>query len=286
MRRFAPFILALGIGISSLWADPASLRVVAANLSSGPHQSYSPDNGNHSNLEGAGARILKGLKPDVVLIQEFNTNIPTRQWVNDTLGQEYSFYQETGKSIPNGIISKYPIVESGDWDDPTQDTRDFAWAKIKLPNGKTLWAVSVHLYTKKSEVREREAQVLVEKIKSVASPDDYVVLGGDFNTKSADEPCVKTLAQYLQVSKDRPADGLGNSDTNGPRNKPYDWVLTDARLAALNKPVAIGTQTFPHGLVFDSRVFTPLSDVAPTQPTDCSVQNMQHMAVARDFLLP
>ncbi|CAN5671084.1 hypothetical protein BH09VER1_BH09VER1_01790 [soil metagenome] len=286
MRRFVPFILALGFGIGSLLAEPAHLRVVAANLSSGPHQSYSPDNGNHSNLEGAGARILKGLKPDVVLIQEFNTSIPTRQWVNDTLGQEYSFYQETGKAIPNGVISKYPIIESGDWDDPTQDTRDFAWAKIKLPNGKNLWAVSVHLYTKKSEIRQKEAQVLVEKIKSVAGPDDYIVLGGDFNTKSADEPCLKALAQILPMQKDRPADSQGNIDTNEPRNKPYDWVLTDSKLAALAKPVAVGTQTFPNGLVFDSRVFTPLSDVAPTQPDDSKVQNMQHMAIVRDFLVP
>ena len=49
--------------------EVVGIRVVAANLTSDNVQSYSPDNANHSNPEGAGARILKALKPDVVLIQ-------------------------------------------------------------------------------------------------------------------------------------------------------------------------------------------------------------------------
>lgn len=58
-------------------AGSLTLRVVVANLTAGKHQTYSPDNGNHSNPEGAGTRILKVLHPDVVLIQEFNTPMPT-----------------------------------------------------------------------------------------------------------------------------------------------------------------------------------------------------------------
>src|SRR3954469_5439484 len=115
LLRLAVVGVSLALSQAAL-AQPIQVRIVAANLTSGNQQSYSPDNGNHSNLEGAGARILKGLKPDVVLIQEFNTSIPTRQWVNATLGQEYTYYQETGKAIPNGVISRYPIVESGEWD--------------------------------------------------------------------------------------------------------------------------------------------------------------------------
>src|SRR5689334_14110649 len=44
-------------------ADGGVLRVVASNLSSGPKQSYDP---------GEGIRLLKGLRPDVALIQEMN----------------------------------------------------------------------------------------------------------------------------------------------------------------------------------------------------------------------
>jgi len=39
------------------------LRLVAANTTSGTQQSYDP---------GHGIRIFQGLKPDVVMIQEFN----------------------------------------------------------------------------------------------------------------------------------------------------------------------------------------------------------------------
>jgi endonuclease/exonuclease/phosphatase family metal-dependent hydrolase len=284
--------IAVCLLLSASWlcADPVPIRIVAANLTSGNQQTYSPDNGNHSNPEGAGARILKGLKPDVVLIQEFNTTIPARQWVNQTLGEEYAFtreaYEEVPNFIPNGVISRYPIIESGEWDDPTQTNRDFAWAKIRLPNGKNLWAISVHLYSKKPGVRDQEARALLEKITTLVPAEDLVVLGGDFNTRSRDEACVKTLASYFHDPELDPADQAGDGNTNANRNRPYDWVLADAELQATTTPVKIGGAEFPGGLVFDSRVFTPLSDVPPVQASDSAAPNMQHMAVVRDFLIP
>ena len=83
-----------------------------------------------------------------------------------------------------------------------------------------------------------------------------------------------------------PVDQDGNDRTNEPRSQPYDWVLADADLDALEVPARIGDQEFPAGLVFDSRVFTPLSDVAPAEVGDSGAPNMQHMAVVRDFEVP
>jgi endonuclease/exonuclease/phosphatase family metal-dependent hydrolase len=284
------FLIALLAVCSTVRADPLPLRVVAANLTSGNHQTYSPDNGNHSNPEGAGARILKALNPDVVLLQEFNTTMPARQWINQTLGEEYSFVREEQENvpnfIPNGVISRHPIVESGEWDDPTQVNRDFAWAKIALPNGKTLWAISVHLYSQKPAIRAREAKELVGKIKALVPEEDFVVVGGDFNTRSRDEECVAVLQKYFRDAADDPADQQGDEDTNANRNKPYDWVLADAGLQACSRPVKIAGREFPGGLVFDSRVFTPLAGVPPVQPGDSAAPNMQHMAVVRDFVIP
>ena len=121
-------------GLAVCVAETVNVRIVTANLTSGNEQSYSLDNRNHSNTEGAGARILKGLNPDIVLIQEFNTGTSTQQWVTQTFGPKYEFAKERGAGIPNGIVSRYPIVAEGEWDDPTQTNRDFAWAKIRLPN--------------------------------------------------------------------------------------------------------------------------------------------------------
>jgi len=280
----------LFLTLTLLHADPLRVRVVAANLTSGNYQTYSPDNGNHSNVEGAGARILKGLQPDIVLIQEFNTTMNPRQWVNQTLGKDYSFVREDQENvpnfIPNGVISRFPIMESGEWDDPTQTNRDFSWAKIRLPNGKYLWAVSVHLYSKTASIRAKEAEELVKMIHEHIPPEDYVVLGGDLNTRTRDEECVSILRKLFPKPESEPADQQGNENTNGPRNKPYDWVLADAELESHAAPVKIAEQEFPGGLVFDSRVFTPLSDVPPVQPKDSETMNMQHMAVVRDFLIP
>jgi len=69
----------------------------------------------------------------------------------------------------------------------------------------------------------------------------------------------------------------GNDGTNAPRKKPYDRVLADADLEAHASPAKIAAQSFPGGLVFDSRILTPIADAAP---------NVQHMAVIRDFLIP
>lgn len=287
-------LLAVSCIMSALAAGPIvatadSFRVVAANLSSGTGQAYSLDNGAHSNIEGAGARILKGLKPDIVLIQELNVGDGSqsflRQWVNKTLGPEYSVFRESGPGIPNGIISRFPLVEQGEWDDTRQGNRDFAWARIKLPNGKNLWAISVHFYSQKPAVRNLEAFELLQYVRGKIPAEDLVVLGGDFNTDHRGEQCVKTLSSYFHTTGPQPIDGLGDGDTNSSRRKPYDWVLADQDLQKFAVPVKIGGLEFAGGFVLDTRTFDALEAIAPAQRNDSGVEGMQHMAVVRDFSL-
>ena len=270
-----------------LVVDSVNVRIVAANLTSGNEQSYSLDNENHTNDEGAGARILKGLEPDVVLIQEFNTGISTQQWVTQTFGPDYEFAKESGAGIPNGIVSRYPIVAEGEWDDPTQSNRDFAWAKIKLPKGGSLWAVSVHLKAGgERDIRQKQAEELVQRIRANIPEQDYVVLGGDFNTSNRTEPCIATLGEIFQTAGPHPEDQGGDEDTNASRRKPYDWVLADAELHPFQAATQLGSNTFAAGLVVDTRVFDPLDTIAPARESDSRTTNMQHMAVVKDFAIP
>ncbi len=280
--RFRILVCCL-IFLGSAPLPAAPIRIVAANLTSGNHQSYSPDNANHSNIEGAGARILKALATDIVLIQEFQTSIPARQWINQTFGQQFSFVSEPGPGIPNGIISRFPIVESGEWDDPFLENRDFVWALLALPDGSRLWAVSVHFYAQKAPVRAQQAAALAELLKSRIQPGDRVVIGGDLNTRDLAESCFTELARVVHIPEHPPSDAAGNIHTNAPRNRPYDWVLVDAATEAAEVPVVLGGGNFPDGLVFDTRVFEPLSSVPPAQAGDSGVPGMQHMAVVRDF---
>jgi endonuclease/exonuclease/phosphatase family metal-dependent hydrolase len=263
-----------------------TIRTVAANITSGNSQSY----------EGPGTRILQGLQPDVVMIQEFNvssnSSTDLRNWVDSTFGSEFSYFRETYSGIPNGVISRWPIVASGSWDDGDDlvGNRGFAWARIDIPGDKNLWVISFHLKassgSSNSIRRNAQAQALVELIQANVPSDDYLMIGGDANTYNYSEACLATLGSVVDVSAPRPVDQSDNPDTNADRSSPYDWVLAEPELDALETPVQIGSLSFANGLVFDSRVFSPLSLVSPVLSTDSAATNMQHMAIVRAFSVP
>jgi len=263
--------------------DPKqTIRTVAANITSGNGQAY----------EAPGTRILQGLQPDVVMIQEFDVNNSSssdlRNWVTSTFGSEFSYFRESSGAIPNGVISRWPIVSSGSWDDTTISDRGFAWARIDIPGDKNLWVVSVHLKASSGEASQRQsqAQQLVTYIRANVPADDYLLLGGDFNTYSTSESCLTTLGTLLTTAGPYPVDQAGDADTNASRGEQYDWVLAESELDGLETPVKIGSLSFPNGLVFDSRKFTPLSSVDPVLVGDSGASNMQHMAVVRAFAVP
>ncbi|MEO0054102.1 MAG: hypothetical protein RLZZ50_49, partial [Verrucomicrobiota bacterium] len=266
--------------VSSLHADER-IRIVAANLTSGNGQNYDPGHGN---------RILQGLKPDIALVQEFNylnnTAADFRAWVDMIFGPAFSYVREPNPGqIPNGIVSRYPILASGEWDDTDVSNRDFVWARIDIPGDRDLWVISVHLLTTSSANRNSEASQILRYIAAQGVPaSDYVVLGGDFNTGSRSEACLNTLSSYFVTTAPWPVDQAGNGNTNSGRSSPYDWVLADTDLHALGAAVILGSNTFANGLVFDTRVYSPLP--SPVLAGDSAASGMQHMAVVRDFLIP
>ncbi len=295
MTGFRILIFTLFLQPSWLIADEV-IRIMAANTSSGNLQSYDPGEGN---------RIFQGLDPDIALVQEMNVgtgsakNTPAtyRAWVDANFGASFSYRVETGKNIPNGIVSRYPIITWGVWEDVEMPDREFVYAKIDIPGDKDLWAVSVHLSSGGgSSTRNAQAIALRDLINSNIPAADYLVIGGDFNTDSRGEACVVTLnhtnttnSGVVVVSGPYPVDRIGTGakdGTNASRVKPYDWVMPDPDLEARKTPLVIGSQTFTNGLVFDSRVFNPLSAVAPVLSTDSGASGMQHMAVMRAFLIP
>ncbi len=260
--------------------DPVPVRIMAANLTSGNDQSYDP---------GEGIRIFQGLDPDIVLIQEFNygnnTAADLNEFVMTAFGEGFYYAREINKQIPNGVISRWPIVEAGYWNDTRVSNREFVWARIDIPGEVDLWAVSVHFLTTGSGDRSSEASQLVNYVEQNVPEGDFLVIGGDLHTNSTGEQAIDTLEQLVSTTY-RPVDGKGNSNTNESRDKPYDWVLPDSDLEAFHVPVVIGSSTYPDGLVFDSRVYEPLSEVYPVQYGDSGASGMQHMAVVRDFAIP
>jgi endonuclease/exonuclease/phosphatase family metal-dependent hydrolase len=257
------------------------LRLMAANTTSGNLQSYDP---------GEGIRIFTGTKPDVVMIQEFNygdnSASAIRSFVDTAFGTGFYYYREGAAQIPNGVISRYPIIASGEWDDNQVTNRDFAWARIDVPGPKDLWVVSVHLLTSSSSIRNTEATNLVNFIKANIPTGDYLAIGGDFNTSSRSEACFSTFAQVVTTASPYPADRNGNTNTNASRGSPYDHVLVDSDLRAYQTATVIGGSTFSGGLVADTRVYSPISEISPALASDSGATNMQHMGVIKDFLIP
>jgi hypothetical protein len=252
------------------------LRIVASNLTSGSSPTY----------DLPGIHILQGLHPDIALMQEFKHSGGLRALVDTAFDPSFRYVTETELgAIPNGIVSRYPILESGEWDDPDLTDRDFVWARIDVPGSTDLFAVSVHLRTTGATARDAEAKNLIAYIKAKVPSGVYLVIGGDFNTSLQTEPALVDFSEIVSVGPPYAVDQSGNSNTNAPRSKPYDWVLPNPMLLARMIPVSIGSASFPAGLVFDTRVYTPLSDVAPAVSTDSVATNMQHMAVVRDFAL-
>ncbi|MCU0785680.1 MAG: immunoglobulin domain-containing protein [Verrucomicrobia bacterium] len=261
-----------------------TVRVMAANITSG--------NGTY---QAAGINIFQGLKPDVIAIQEFKYGASSiseiRTFVDTAFGSNFVYFRESGYSIPNGVISRWPIADSGSWDDPEVDDRGIAWARIDLPGTNDLYVVSVHMFNKGTEAeRNNEAVAVKSNILANFPSNSWVIVAGDCNTDDRLETAITTYKTFLSDSP-IPTDLIagGDADTNEPRSKDYDYVLPSFSLTNLQVPVVIGAHIFPSGLVFDSTVFAnnyTLSAVDPVDAGDSHVSGMQHMAVIKDFLIP
>jgi endonuclease/exonuclease/phosphatase family metal-dependent hydrolase len=289
-------------------AGSRTIRVMSANLTAGNFQNYNPPPGDVA--PGPGIRIMQGARPDIVLVQEMrygaDDNAAMQVFADTIMGARAFFCREVidgAGDLPNGVVSRFPIVACGEWNDSRVSNRDYAYARIDVPGPVDLWAISVHLHTTASS-RPIEGAELRDNIRMHIPAGDFVVLGGDLNTDTNMEPVFVPLNEVLAVQP-QPTDQFGNPGTNAnrlitladggidtSRNKPYDWVIPSANLRALQRPVVftdgVTTYTMPEGMVIDTRVFDAMTIamIAPALRTDSAAPNMQHMGVIRDFALP
>ncbi len=277
MRRSLSILMALLLPAAACLGGSApkslSLTIATANLSDNTTQAY----------EAPGIRLLQALQPDVVGIQEFNYKDGTSQDLARRLFPSYHFAREKGGArLPNAILSRYPILAHGQWTDPQVGNRCFAWATLDIPGPIPLHVVSVHLVQNRSERRLPEARHLLRLIRDAFPQDDYVVLCGDFNIPSRNSPALAALTTWF-VDDPRPADQDGNENTNANRSHPYDFVLPNPALARLLVPTRLADRSFPSGLVFDSRLWSPPPPPALGEDTS---RDMQHLPVMKTFRIP
>ncbi|NLG34175.1 MAG: endonuclease/exonuclease/phosphatase family protein [Lentisphaerae bacterium] len=249
------------------------ITIATANLSNNTSQTY----------EDPGIRILQALRPDILAIQEFRCPSGSPEDLARRLfGPDVHFHREKGARLPNGIISRFPILAAGQWHDPHVRNRDFAWATLDIPGPKPLHVVSVHLLQTRAADRPPQARLLLDLIRRHFPATDYVVLCGDLNISSRRAEAFTVLAAELDDSR-QPVDQNGNPNTNAERNRPYDVVLPNPELAQHHAPTRLGSLVFPDGLVFDTRLWDP-----PPPPAEWgdTARDMQHLPVMKTFRIP
>jgi len=268
--------------ISTVACGTPEITIMSANITSGDYSAY----------EAPGIRIFQGLSQltdiDIVIIQEFNYRAGSLDdLVGEAFGSTYSYYIEPGgETIPNGIISRYPFISSGQWTDYEVTNRDFAWAVIDIPGEIDLQVVSVHLKSDSSSAGKRNDQALAirDYVENHFDSNHYIVVGGDLNVHGTNEAAMDTFRTFLDVDDHIPVDQAGNPNTNEPRNKPYDWILPNGLLDECHISLEIGPYSLPDGLVFDSWVY-PAPLPPPVRYSDSHTSGMQHMPVMKAFQL-
>ncbi|MBU1695087.1 MAG: hypothetical protein KKC51_14150 [Verrucomicrobia bacterium] len=265
-------------------ASTNAFTVMAANLAS---QNAACTTEYHS----AAGRIFQGLKPDIVAIQEWNvTNANRRAFVDLYFGTGYSFYVESSVycPMPNGIISRWPITASGEWNDTNMYNRDFAWATIDLPGTQVLHIVSVHIKAGDDSAdenqREAEARQLTNYIHAAGWPSsEFIIIAGDLNASDRGDRGLTVLTNIVSDSR-QPADQNTNKTTNVIRTRPYDYVLPNPLLDSYHAAVVVDGVTFSNGMVFDSRLWAV--PPSPILSGDSAATDVQHLCVMKKFLLP
>ena len=258
------------------------LRIMSANATSGDSQLY----------EQPGMNMMFAMDPDIIIIQEFRSSAEDviRQ-LESRFKTKYSYHKGKGR-IGNGIIVKGENKIKSVHSQPSIlefiTDRGYDAAIVDIPGPKDMLVVSLHLYTKassnmKSQIDEYPAVFdFIQQIRNTG--DYYVVVGGDFNSSSSQYVNLY-WSSLLATDVTYPRDHLGNYNTNAARRRHYDWILVDRDFQQFSVPTKVGNQIFPHGYVLDSRVHSPLSEIAPVRAEDSAAANFQHMPVVRDFII-
>ncbi len=286
MSRFHRTILALLAAVLATgWSGTISsargaprwltFTIATANLSDSTTQAY----------RDSGIRHLQALDPDILAIQEFNYQGGTTADLVHRMfpANDRDFCRERGGArLPNGVVSRFPIVAWGQWEDPYVKNRQLFWATVRLPGGTKLHVVSVHLVQNRANRRIPEADYLVQCIREKFPRNDYIVLCGDLNTSGRETGVMAVLGRIFDLVR-VPADQRGNPNTNTPRTHPYDVVLPNRALARYEVPTILAGQTFPDGLVFDTRLWARPPPPARRGDSD---SNLQHLPVLKTFRIP
>lgn len=170
--------------------------------------------------------------PDIVALQEISTS-PLKGFLsawNEASGRSYTTSDSPTKSVSNSTrlaydSDRFTVVDHGvlTLSYVNNDPKYAVWAILKdTTSDKSLFAVATHLTVGVSyyEMRETQAQEIVDLVSSKNTEDLPVVIAGDFNSGKAYKPS-NTIYNVLTAAGYK--DPLGNTNNS--------WAISSAATA-------------------------------------------------------
>ena len=133
------------------------------------------------------ARVFSELDCDILALQE-GVAVRAMQPIARSLNRYLTTFPSP-INWPGHVLSRFPILESRIFShaDPTLETPPFSRtcgaALLAVDASTLLWVVDVHLHPNKVELRLQEADMLKERLESLRSISENLIVLGDFNSE-------------------------------------------------------------------------------------------------------
>lgn len=129
-------------------------------------------------------KVFAELDADILGIEE-GVTAPMMKGIAQRLGYYLATFASP-TAYPGHVLSRYPILASRTFShfDPTVAVVPFsrtAGAALLAVNGERVWVVVIHLHPGDVAMREREADLLKERVAELLLVAERVVVVGDFN---------------------------------------------------------------------------------------------------------
>ncbi|UCD08840.1 MAG: endonuclease/exonuclease/phosphatase family protein [Dehalococcoidales bacterium] len=182
------------------------------------------------------ALVIEENDPDIIALQEISRGwlisgrMDMLEWLSQRLDMPYISGPTEGQLWGNAILSRFPIVESSNYDLPPRDLflrRGFLITKIDIGNGEYLTVIATHLHHiyEDSEIRQQQVPVILETWDNA----EMTVIAGDLNAEP-DSPEMKMLhdAGFFDVmSGSIPPKGYTYHSADLYQRIDYIWITPD-----------------------------------------------------------
>ena len=131
--------------------------------------------------------VFNELDCDILALQE-GVPFPQIQRVAHAIGQDLATFPSP-ISWPGHLLTRYPIIESRMFSHTTPDASDCPLSRtagaalLQVSDQAKLWVVVIHFHPSRRELRDREADILRERIQGLMPITDLMVVLGDFNSR-------------------------------------------------------------------------------------------------------